>query len=214
MDLLKTMIDDSPIEDEQEFRESLALLINGNEGFVCTHTFSNANDAIRHIPGLMLDVVLVDIHLGGKSGIEVIAAVKPVCPQTQFLMCTSFEDSNSVFLALKSGASGYMSKGSLTFKLLDAIKEVHEGGSPMSSQIARLVVMSFQNREAKAELSKLSVREKEILDLLCKGYRYKEISDQLFISTETVRKHIRNIYEKLQVNSRTDAINKVYGNSL
>jgi DNA-binding NarL/FixJ family response regulator len=198
------------VEDEKQIRESLALLINGSEGFSCLDTFTNAEDAIEKIASLNLDVVLMDIHLPGKTGIECIAEVKPKCTSTQFLMCTSFEDTESVFKALKSGATGYLTKTTQPSKILDAIVEVHKGGSPMSSNIARKVVASFQPAENNVELQKLSTREKEILDLLSQGLRYKEVADKLFLSTETVRTHIRNIYEKLQVNSRTEALNKVF----
>ena len=199
------------VEDEKQIRESLAILINGSEGFSCVHTLENAEDAIDLIADLPLDVVLMDIHLPGKTGIECIAALKPQCPEVQFLMCTSFEDTDSVFNALQSGASGYLTKTTQPSKILDAIVEVYKGGSPMSSNIARKVVASFHtsNRENN-ELQKLSVREKEILNLLSQGLRYKEIADRLFLSTETVRTHIRNIYEKLQVNSRTEALNKTF----
>jgi DNA-binding NarL/FixJ family response regulator len=199
------------IEDEKEIRESLKTLIDGCEGFSCIHTFSTGEEALAALPGLLLDVVLTDIHLPGKSGIECVAELKPKCPNTQFLMCTSFEDTESVFKALKAGATGYLTKTTQASKLLDAIVEVHKGGSPMSSHIARKIVASFQQTDENKELEKLSQREQEILGLLSKGLRYKEIADQLFVSTETVRTHIRNIYQKLQVNSRTEALNKVFG---
>jgi DNA-binding NarL/FixJ family response regulator len=199
------------IEDEKQIRESLAILINGSEGFSCDHTFENAEDAIAQVPGLPLDVVLTDIHLPAKDGIQCITELKPHCPDVQFLMCTSFEDTDSVFRALKAGATGYLTKTTQPSKLLDAIVEVFKGGSPMSSHIARKVVASFQPYAGEnAELQKLSEREKEILQLLSQGLRYKEIADKLFLSTETVRTHIRNIYEKLQVNSRTEALNKTF----
>ncbi len=199
------------VDDEKQIRESLAILIDGSEGFSCKHSYENAEDAIAEIPEVVLDVVLMDIHLPGKNGIECIAMLKPLCPEIQFLMCTSFEDTDSVFKALKSGASGYLTKTTQPSKILDAIAEVYKGGSPMSSHIARKVVDSFhivtqENREMK----KLSEREKEILHHLSSGLRYKEIADQLCLSTETVRTHIRNIYVKLQVNSRTEALNKTF----
>lgn len=198
------------IEDEKEIRESLRLLINGSEGFVCGHAFSNAEDAIREIPQLALDVVLTDINLPGKSGISCIQELKPKCPDTHFLICTSFDDSENVFKALKAGATGYLTKTIQPSKLLDAIADVYNGGSPMNSHIARKVVMSFNAVNTNTELEKLSAREQEILELLSKGLRYKEIADRLYLSTETIRTHIRNIYGKLQVNSRTEALNKVF----
>lgn len=198
------------IEDEIEISESLKLLINGTEGFSCIHAFNTSFEAIALLPHLNLDVVITDIHLPDKSGIDCIIELKPLCPKTQFLMCTSFEDVETVFKALKAGATGYLTKASPPSKILDAIIEVYNGGSPMNSQIARKVVASFHSEEKNIELEKLSPREKEILHLLSKGFRYKEISEKIFINLETVRTHIRNIYAKLQVNSRTDALNKVF----
>ena len=199
------------VEDDKQIRESLAVLIYGSEGFSCIHTFENAEVAIAVVPTLQLDVILMDIHLPSKDGIQCIAELKPLCPHIQFLMCTSFEDTDSVFKALKTGASGYLTKTTQPSKILDAIEEVFKGGSPMSSHIARKVVASFHYTQVEnSELQKLSVREKEILNLLSQGLRYKEIADNLFLSTETVRTHIRNIYEKLQVNSRTEALNKTF----
>jgi len=205
------MINVGIVEDEKQIRESLTILINGSEGFTCVYAFETAEEAIIAIPTLNLDVVLMDIHLPGKDGIDCILELKPKCIAVQFLMCTSFEDTDSVFKALKAGASGYITKTTQPSKILDAIVEVYNGGSPMSSNIARKVVDSFQNSsKGNSEMLKLSEREKEILNLLSQGLRYKEIADKLFLSTETVRTHIRNIYEKLQVNSRTDALNKVF----
>lgn len=198
------------VEDDNRIREGMAVLINGSEGFSCTDVFESAEEAIKEIPKLNLDVVLMDIHLPSKSGIDCIEELVPLCGNTQFIMFTSFEDTELVFKALKAGAIGYLTKTTQPSKILDALMEVHKGGSPMSSHIARKIVTSFHTSETNSVLKKLSDREKQILDLLSKGYRYKEIADQLFLSTETVRTHIRNIYEKLQVNSRTEAINKAY----
>jgi DNA-binding NarL/FixJ family response regulator len=198
------------VEDEQQISDGIRMLINGSEGFSCEHAFLNAEIALAEIPRLDLDVVLMDIHLPGMSGIDCVGALRPLCPNTQFVMFTSYEDTESVFKALKSGATGYLTKTTQPSKLLDALLDVHKGGSPMSSHIARKIVSSFQIVTEKPELQKLSQRENEILGLLAKGLRYKEIADHLFLSTETVRTHIRNIYEKLQVNSRTEAINKAY----
>ncbi|HBI02096.1 MAG TPA: response regulator transcription factor [Flavobacterium sp.] len=199
------------VEDEKQIREGLAMLINGSEGFSCVHTYESAEEAIESIPDLDIDVVLMDIHLPGKNGIECIEILKPKCEEIQFLMCTSFEDTDSVFKALKAGATGYLTKTTQPSKILDAISDVHKGGSPMSSHIARKIVASFHHQgEENVELKKLSIREKEVLNLLSQGLRYKEIADKLFLSTETVRTHIRNIYEKLQVNSRTEALNKTF----
>lgn len=200
------------IEDEQEISTRLQLIIDGSEGFVCKHVFSTAEEAIQVIPRLDLHVVLTDINLPGKSGIECIEALKPSCSGVNFLICTSFEDTETVFKALKAGASGYLVKTTQPLKLLDAISDVYHGGSPMSSHIARKVVQSFSATPVNKEFESLTHREQEILELLSKGLRYKEIAGKLFLSTETVRTHIRNVYEKLQVNSKTEAINKAFRN--
>lgn len=199
------------IEDQKEIREMLAILINGSTGFKCLQTYENAEDAIAELPNIGADVVLVDIHLPKQSGIQCVAQLKKVCQGTQFMMCTSLEDTDNIFNALKAGANGYITKSTPPTKLLEAIVDVYNGGSPMSSQIARKVVGTFQqSKEQQDQLEELSKREQEILTLLSKGLSYKEIAERLFVSTETVRTHIRNIYQKLQVNSRTEALNKIY----
>ena len=199
------------VEDQEHTREMLSALINADENYTCVGSYESAEDAITAIPELKADVALIDIHLPGSSGIECVHTLKQLLPGTQFIMCTSLEDSDNIFKALQAGATGYITKATPPEKILEAIKEAHNGGSPMSSQIARKVITFFhQAPKVNSELDKLSLREQEILAFLSKGYRYKEIASQLFISIETVRKHIHNIYDKLQVTSRTDAINKVY----
>jgi DNA-binding NarL/FixJ family response regulator len=199
------------IEDQKETREMLATLVNSSEGFVCGAVYDNAEDAIRGLPEIAPDVILVDIHLPAQSGIECIRQLKTICSKSFFVMCTSLEDSSSIFSALEAGASGYLLKSTPSHKILEAITDVYNGGSPMSSTIARKVVASFARHDTRknSELQKLTEREQEILHHLSKGYRYKEIADMLSIKIETVRKHIHNIYEKLQVASRTDALNKI-----
>ena len=203
------------IEDQQQTRQMLSVLINGTEGYECVAAFENAENAIAVIPNLNLDVALVDIHLHeGMTGTESVRQLKILCPEIQFIMCTSLEDTDNIFAALQAGATGYLTKSTPPAKILEAISDAHNGGAPMSSQIARKVISYFftaANKTKNTELEKLSTREQEILNYLSKGYRYKEIAAMLFINIETVRKHIHNIYEKLQVNSRTDALNKVYG---
>jgi len=200
------------IEDQKDTREMLAVLINGNDGYECVATYEHAEDAIKGIPDLEPDVVLADIHLPGLSGTESVKKLKTLCPEIQFIMCTSLEDTDNIFNALQAGATGYITKSTTPAKIIEAIADAYSGGSPMSSQIARKVITFFQKNTEKVnkELDKLSAREQEILEYLSKGYRYKEIAAMLFINIETVRKHIHNIYDKLQVNSRTDALNKVY----
>lgn len=201
------------IEDQKETRDMLAILINSSDEYECVAAFANSEEAIENIPELLPDVVLVDINLPGMSGTECVGRLKELCPSVQYIMCTSLEDSDTIFAALQAGANGYITKSATPEKILEAICDAHNGGSPMSSQVARKVVSFFQQKEQlqnDTELKKLSAREQEILGYLSKGFRYKEIAASLYLSIETVRKHIHNIYDKLQVNSRTDALNKIY----
>ena len=199
------------IEDIKEIREGLQMLIDGSDGFMCARTFANAEDAIEQLPGISPDVALMDINLPGINGIEAVRKLKPKCSSTQFIMSTVYEDDDSIFESLKAGASGYLLKKTAPSKILDSITEVFHGGSPMSGQIARKVIASFQQKDSIDESALLTLREKEILKSLAKGLRYKEIAAELNIGLETVRTHARNIYEKLQVQSRTEAINKIMG---
>lgn len=205
------MITVAIIEDIKEIKEGLALLIGSSDGFTCVKTFSSGEEALAGLPGSCPDVVLMDIHLPGISGIEAVRLLKTKCPSTQFIMSTVYEDDENIFESLKAGASGYLLKKTAPSKILDSITEVYHGGSPMTSQIARKVIASFQQKNSIDEAEELTQREKEILKLLAKGLRYKEIAADLNISLDTVRSHTRHIYEKLQVQSRTEAINKVMG---
>lgn len=202
------------IEDELDIKSSLEILIKGTDTLNLVGSYSDGESAVLELPKVQADVVLTDIHLPGISGIECIKKLKEKCPKTNFLISSSFEDIDNIFSALKAGATGYLVKSTSPAKLIEGIVEVYQGGSPMNSHIARKVVSSFNISPTNAELEKLSTREVEILEMLSKGLRYKEIADRIFLSTDTVRTHIRNIYCKLQVNSRTDALNKVYKNHL
>lgn len=205
------MIHVAIVEDIKEIREGLQMLIDSSDNFVCHKTFSSAEEAMKEIPTIEPDVTLMDIHLPGINGIEAVRKLKQQCPNTQFIMSTVYEDDENIFESLKAGASGYLLKKTNPSKILEAITEVHEGGSPMSSQIARKVIASFQQKNSIDEVEILTPKEKEILKELSKGLRYKEIAANMHISMETVRTHARRIYEKLQVQSRTEALNKVYG---
>ncbi len=208
MDIISIAI----VEDNHDIRTAMELLINGSDGYACVGTFNNAETALEQIPHLLPNVVLMDFNLpGGMNGIECIARLKAEYQDMQFMMLTVYEDDDKIFMALEAGASGYILKKTSPGELLEAIRDLHEGGSPMSSQIARRVVAFFQ-KQAKPNpaLEALTTREKEILDQLSKGFLYKEIASNLFISIETVRRHVHNIYEKLHVRSRTDAVNKYY----
>jgi DNA-binding NarL/FixJ family response regulator len=199
------------VEDDKEMREGLESIVRYHPALQCLATYSSAEEALDHIQSNIPDIVLMDIHLPGISGIECIKKLKPVLSSTQFMMCTVYEDNENVFDSLCAGATGYLLKNSPPGMITDAIIDLYHGGSPMSSIIARKVIKAFQPvRQQNTEIEILTKREKEMLELLAKGYRYKEIADQLFISFETVRTHIHNIYEKLHVQSRTEAINKMF----
>jgi len=201
----------SIVEDIEDIREAWRLLINGSPGFECVHVYADAEEALQNMPSKDIDIVLMDIGLPGMDGISCLKALKPVMPNAQFMMCTVYQDDGHIFNALQSGASGYILKRMSPAGILEAIRDLHDGGSPMSSEIARKVVDSMQNKGKTAEtVEMLTNRETEILDLLAKGYLYKEIASELFISTHTVRKHIYNIYGKLHVQNRTEALNKAY----
>lgn len=208
------MIHVAIIEDIREIREGLQILIDGSDGFSCQSTFATGETAIAELPSLSPDVALMDIHLPGISGIEAVKKLKVLCPHTLFIMSTIYEDDENIFESLKAGASGYLLKKTAPSKILDAIVEVYNGGSPMSSQIARKVIASFQKKDSIDESDILSPKEKQVLKELAKGLRYKEIADEMKISVETICSHARKIYEKLQVQSRTEALNKVYGREL
>ena len=205
------MIQVAIVEDIREIKEGLELLIDSSEGFRCIKTYSNAEEAMADLPQINPDVVLMDITLPGINGIEAVRSLKPKIPATQFIMSTVYEDDENIFESLKAGASGYLLKKTAPSKILESITEVYNGGSPMSSQIARKVIGSFQQKNSIEDSSLLTQREKEILKLLARGLRYKEIAAELTISIDTVRTHTRHIYEKLQVQSRIEAINKVLG---
>ncbi len=203
----------SIVEDDEGIRESWTILLNGNTGMRCISTHSSAEEALEEIPKEKPDVVLMDINLPKMTGIECVKKLKEICPKVQVLMLTMYEDSDQIFESLTAGASGYLLKRDTPAKVLEAIEEVTKGGSPMSPKIARVVVQYFQQKQpsASSAMDVLSKRELQILDLLAKGFRYKEIADQLTISFDTVRSHLRNIYEKLHVTSRTEAVVKYLG---
>jgi DNA-binding NarL/FixJ family response regulator len=199
------------VEDLDEVREGLNQFISLNPEFKVLDTFKTAEEALYDIPRLQPDIVIMDINLPGMNGIECIRQLKNKSPKTQFMMFTVYENDEKVFEALKAGASGYLLKNTGLVQMIEALSELHNGGSPMSANIARKLVTVFREQENLAPIETLSNRENEILQLLSKGLLYKEIADQLSISTSTVRQHIHNIYEKLHVQNRTEAINKAFG---
>jgi len=200
------------VEDNDEIREGLALLINGSPGFCCVASYASAEEALAEMLDEPPDVVLMDIHLPKMSGIECVARLKERLPQLQIMMLTVYEDDDLVFKSLVAGATGYILKKTPPSELLEAIQVLYNGGSPMSNQIARKVVEAFRHMgRSSQETENLSEREMEILSYLAKGYHDKEIADTLFISVETVRTHLRNIYKKIHVRSRTEAALKYLG---
>lgn len=208
------------VEDDTDIREGLAFLFRSSTRFECLAPCQNAEHALKTLPALGPNVLLLDIHLPGMSGIEFLPRFKSLSPGTQVCMLTVFEDADQVFGALKAGATGYLLKATPPAEILEAVQDLHAGGSPMSGQIARKLVTAFAEQkttpsiptpqlavETSAELCK---RERQILDLLAKGHRYKEIADELGITIHTVRSFIRRMYEKLQVHSRTEALLKAH----
>lgn len=205
------MINVAVVEDNKTIREGLSVLINGTDGFKCIGTYADCESFLKEFEKSTTDVVLMDIGLPGINGIEGVKKAKQINPDISILMLTVYEESEIVYDALCAGAYGYLVKKTPPSRLLEAIKEVYEGGSPMSSRIARQVITSFQNYIKQNSINSqynLSSREKEVLQHLADGSNYQEIADELFISVDTVRHHIRNIYKKLQVHSQSEAVAK------
>ncbi len=198
------MITVSVVEDDKEVREGLALLIDGTPGFSCIGTFGDCENAIEEIVADAPDILLMDIGLPGMSGIEGIRRIKERLPELDVLVLTVHGETNLVFEALCAGACGYLLKSTPPTKILQAIEQTHRGGAPMSDQVARMVVSSFHTHFQ----ASLTQREKEVLTLLCQGKSYKMIAEALFISEDTVRYHIKNVYKKLQVGSKSEAVAK------
>ncbi len=200
------------VEDNSVVRENLSVLINAAPGFSCVTSCSSAEEAWQRLPALAPDVVLMDIHLPGRSGIACVSRLRTLLPQTHVIMLTIEEDSEQVFESLKAGATGYLVKHVAPQEILDAVAEVHGGGAPMSSHIARKVVTAFREPAASGiEDLPLSPREEEVLRLLAKGHRSKEIAEELGLGVGTVNTYVRHIYEKLHVRSRAQAVARLVG---
>ena len=205
----KTPIRVAIVDDDEGIRASLATLIRRSSDLSMTGDYPDAETALKEIPKRPPDVVLMDINLPGIKGVECVRQLKSALPHVQFLMLTVYEDSDSLFNSLKAGASGYLLKRTASARLLEAIHDVHAGGSPMTPQLARRVVQFFAKpADNVSPVSRLAPGEKEFLDLLAKGYAYKEIADRMTISIDTVRSYVRTVYEKLHVHSRTEAVVK------
>jgi DNA-binding NarL/FixJ family response regulator len=199
----------SIVEDNEQLRGTLARVIARAEGFRCVSQYGDAESALEGLPKDKPMVVLMDINLPGMNGVECVRRLKQLAPDVLAVMLTVYEDTDNIFNALAAGAAGYLLKRTKSAELLTAIKEVHRGGSPMTTHIARLVTQSFQRGGASPQPTEnLSEREQEVLDCLSQGFLYKEIAEKLGISYETVHTYIRRIYEKLQVRTRTEAVAK------
>lgn len=198
------------IEDTTDIREMWQILINSSDGFSCDHAYHTAEAALEDDDISQVQVFLVDVDLPGISGIEFISRLKPVNPKVQFIVCTVYEDEQKIFDALAAGATGYLLKSTSPSRLMESITEVFNGGSPMSLSVARRVVQYFSQPKFSQEAEVLTKREREILELLSQGLLYKEIAAKLGLSKGTVHIHIHNIYEKLQVDNRTEALNKAF----
>src|SRR5438093_796816 len=197
------------VDDDEGIRSSLATLIRRASALRLTGDYPDAETACKEIPRKPPDVVLMDINLPGMNGVECVRQLKAAVPAVQFLMLTVYEDSDSLFNSLKAGASGYLLKRTASARLLEAIRDVYAGGSPMTPQLARRVVQYFSApASGKCSVARLTPGETEFLDQLAKGYAYKEIADRMSISIDTVRSYVRTVYEKLHVHSRTEAVVK------
>lgn len=202
------MITVSIIEDDKNYREGLEVLLNNADGFSLLSSYSTAEEAFEHITCNRPHIAIVDIKLPGRSGIDLIADIRKIAPDILCMVCSFYDDDEFVFKALKNGACGYILKDAMPQEILTSIKELYNGGAPMSRFIARKVISTFLEKEEKHRLQELSERENEILELISTGLSVKEASAKLFLSTHTVTKHLKNIYLKLHVNNRIEAINK------
>jgi DNA-binding NarL/FixJ family response regulator len=200
------------VEDVPDLRNALHLILQSDERIECVGVYQDGETALKEIPALQPHVVIMDIGLPGINGIECVRTLKPQYPSIEFMMCTVHDEDEVIFDALQAGANSYILKRTASDKLIEAIIELHEGGSPMSSDIARKLVRSYQkkNNNIKEQYG-ITTREEEILMHLSKGLTYQEVADALFISVGTIKKHIYNIYEKLRVSSKVEAINKYLG---
>ena len=198
------------VEDLEEVRNGLAAIINMTDGFKVLQSFGTAEDALAQLNKLKPDIVIMDINLPGMSGIDCIRQAREKNPTMQFIMFTIYENSDVVFQALEAGATGYLLKNSTASKIIESLRELHQGGSPMNAEIAKKLVVRFQKTPFSQNEYHLTPKEQQVLDLMAKGYLYKEIADELNNTVNTIKQHIRNIYEKLHVQNKAEAINKIY----
>lgn len=205
----KALITVSIIEDDKDYREGLETLINNSGYFKVLHCYSSAESALPHLIHHAPDIAIVDIKLPGKSGIDIITVIKQQQPQVLCMVCSFYDDNEHIFDALRSGASGYLLKDALPKDIIESLKELHLGGAPMSRYIARKVISVFQNKQSVARLAELSERENEVLQMVATGMTVKEISDRFALSKHTVTKHLKNIYSKLHVSNKVEALNRL-----
>lgn len=197
------------VEDDKNYNQALKNIIDFQEDMECVAQFFNGKNALQKLEALEPDVILMDIQLQDLSGIDIVFKLTELMPGTTFIMCTSFENDEKIFSALRAGASGYLVKGDPLDKIIQAILEAHKGGAPMSFAIAKRVLQHFQESKVQVQsLALLTVTEKEVLELLAQGLLYKEIADKKNVTIDTIKKHIGNIYRKLQVSNKIEAINK------
>jgi len=199
----------SIIEDDLNYREGLEQLIEGSGYFRLLHSYRSAEEAISHIVQNPPVIAIVDIKLPGKSGVQLISYIKQQRPDILCMVCSFYDDDEFIFNALKSGATGYILKDTMPKQIIDSLKELHQGGAPMSRFIAKRVISSFQNKQEVPRLTELTERENEILQLVATGLVVKEAATQLNLSAHTVTKHLKNIYTKLHVNNRVEAVNRL-----
>jgi DNA-binding NarL/FixJ family response regulator len=197
------------VEDDEQIREGISTLINSTDGFILNAAFGDCQALLKNLDDILPSVFLMDISMPGMSGIECTAKIKSACPEANIIMLTVYEDDTQIFDSLRAGASGYILKRTPLQEIIEAIKDVHSGGAPMTPSIAKRVLNHFNEAGKKIDEYNLTSREKEILNELVNGLSYKKIADTLFISLDTVRSHIKNIYQKLHVSSRSEAVAKV-----
>ncbi len=203
------MITVSIIEDDKHYREGLETLINGSGTFSVLHSYPSAESALPHIAKHPPRIAIVDIKLPKMNGVELIGLIRERLPDTLCMVCSFYDDDEFVFNALKNGASGYILKDSMPQQIIESLKELYDGGAPMSRYIAKKVINTFQAKKNHPKLSGLSERENEILQLVATGLIVKEVADKLYLSAHTVTKHLKNIYHKLHVNNRIEAVNRL-----
>lgn len=206
---LKALITVSIIEDDKDYREGLETLINNSELFKVLNSYGSVEHALPHLIHHPPQIAIIDIKLPGKSGVDLISVIRQQRPEVLCMVCSFYDDNEYVFNALKNGACGYILKDTMPEEIIESLKELHQGGAPMSRYIARKVISAFQHHQNQTRLSVLTERENEVLQLIATGISVKEVSDNLNLSKHTVTKHLKNIYTKLHVNNRIEAVNRL-----